>query len=273
MVGMEVHDIASDDSDMQRKVDEVDWKFSFQPVEAKFPAFEKPDNKELIRKWNIDEFSTLRKFKFDQPFQGFQEAKFAVDFFNDPVVQQHAPVVTGKSWGRHSGAERVETDQVACTVTSMEFFDKLTDCGVIRDTGHIRKCANDFVGGVEFDNELRRLFLDPDSDHVDDYSEAEKSELLWHVMRWLALGGSMCQWDDQFEPYLDLCRALYKDLVSVHKTPSGIKVGTHALKVKAIDGPTSLFPDDHHPANSCFLLVDPIKRTCIYWYTAWVPIF
>lgn len=261
------------DSDSRLKSEQIDWGYTFSAVDAAFPAFEKRETQEFLRKWNLDEFSALRKFRFDQGFQSFQAEKFVGDFLHSAAVHASAPVVSSKQWARMGAVETFDVRVLKCTATSMELFDRLADQddgqpSVVRASGHIRRCMQDVREGVEFDNELRKLFVDEDSEHASVFADVQ-DEFLVHLLRWLVLGGALCQWEDELAPYLDVCRELYRDLIAVHKKKGGgIEVGTIALHVQSSD----IFARPS-PLNSCYLLVDPYKKTVVYFYTAYVPVF
>ena len=91
--------------------------------------------------------------------------------------------------GRATGATK---ERVPATVLTMEFWDRCQDDGVyllpcvapsvfceacthtarpdiVTPTGYIRKCMEDVFDGVTVGDELRRMFIDEDSEHVDLY--------------------------------------------------------------------------------------------------------
>ena len=88
-----------------------------------------------------------------------------------------------------------------------------------------------------------------------------------------AVGGSLCQWDDEIAPYLEVTKRLYKDLLSVGRHPvSGkIEVLSSVYEVKGWEGPSqALFPNDNM-MNHFFVIVDPKNRSAKLWYSAFVP--
>jgi len=56
------------------------------------------------------------------------------------------------------------------------------------------------------------LLLD-DSDNYSLFSEDERGEFLFRLFRHLCLGGAICQFEDNVQSYLDVTKAIYKDLV------------------------------------------------------------
>ena len=51
----------------------------------------------------------------------------------------------------------VKANEMACTVTSMNFFDKLKHEGIVRDNGNICKCFDEFYEGITISDELRKV--------------------------------------------------------------------------------------------------------------------
>lgn len=50
-------------------------------------------------------------------------------------------------------------ESLACTEMSMTFFDRLHDNNVVRDSGHIVKCFDDFYQDFIISDELRKAGL------------------------------------------------------------------------------------------------------------------
>jgi hypothetical protein len=91
-------------------------------------------------------------------------------------------------------------------------------------------------------------------------------------MRRLAVGGGLNQYDDTIEPYLELCKGVYKDLVAVHKVASGaVQVRSLVYQVADVQSAGApLFPRQS-PHNFCYVVVDPLQRHVKLWYHAWFP--
>lgn len=63
-------------------------------------------------------------------------------------------------------------------------------------------------------DELRKCLLMPEFPSYDAvFSNADRQEFIFHVFKALCLGGRLCQFEDEIEPYLDCTKKLYKDLV------------------------------------------------------------
>lgn len=249
--------------------------FSFTPLPSvTLPALAAAEAKDSLQKWNLEPFMRSSVFRFDQPFSPEMADAFLSDFFGSPAVQEAAPVCTGPGQWSTLGTVApgaVKHTRLSTTVLRLDFFDRLKDEGIVRGSD-IAKCFDVQCGEVLVSDKLRLLLLDESSDEWDVYSAAERKELIFHVMKRLAVGGGMNQYDDTIEPYLQLTKALYKDLVTVNKNASGaLQVSSHTFAIESVNGSSaSLFsrPSAH---NFCYVCVDPIARHVKVWYAAWFP--
>lgn len=71
------------------------------------------------------------------------------------------------------------------------------------ESGYIRKTYDNVVDGVTIADLLHDCLLNPESDHADVFSDEEKKEFLYELFKMVVTGGSMCQFDDNWQPYLD----------------------------------------------------------------------
>ena len=51
----------------------------------------------------------------------------------------------------------MKVEEVECSVLSMEFFDRLQNGEIVRETGQIIRCLDQFVDDVTIADELRRV--------------------------------------------------------------------------------------------------------------------
>lgn len=71
---------------------------------------------------------------------------------------------------------------------------------------------------------LREMLTNRDSENIDVFTDEEKKELLFHIFKLIAVGGSMMQYEDCVEPYLDIAKGIYKDFLTVHRSQATGKV-------------------------------------------------
>ncbi|XP_074813236.1 transcriptional coactivator YAP1 isoform X2 [Natator depressus] len=193
-------------------------RFAFRHLPQKtLPALENGDTQGRLRKWSMHGRITAQAFSFDQHFKAYQKDEFVKAFFNDPNVSANLKLLTASGQWTTLGTKVKKTEAmvVPCTQVSMSFFDRLYSEGVVRETGYIVKCYDDYYDGIPISDELRKVLLLEDSDHFDLFSQSNREEFLFCLFKHLCLGGTLCQFEDVLGPYLETTKALYKDLVSL----------------------------------------------------------
>lgn len=249
-------------------------QFTFHSLgEARLSLLNERESKALYEKWGLLNHSAVFKFRYDEHVQKYDLPKFLVAFLSSPEVRSVLRTLNRRGeWTRCTAGrtDKVDSEELQCTQTSLSFFDRLQP-HVVRPTGHIMKCMEDMYEGMLCPDELHQLFLNEDSEHYCLYNDKERSELLFHVLRVLVLGGGVNQYEDLMEPYLNVAKLIYKDLVTVQKNPQTgkVEVVSWAVKINDADG-LSLFPFEH-TANFCYLTIDPVKRHVTVWYGGYIP--
>lgn len=106
----------------------------------------------------------------------------------------------------------------------MDFFDPLKNTGknsfllnmlgIVRSTGIIGRCEMDIVNGFDITDKLRRGLIVEDSDEYQKLKKnIDKKEFIFQLFQLLVLGGPLNQYEDTIEPYLQITKLFYKELV------------------------------------------------------------
>ena len=163
----------------------------------------------------MQEHLYLKRFSYDQFLQAYQVDRFLVDFFNDPNVQPLLQVLcSGERWGRLGKVDSIQKEELNHSITSLDFFDRLKDHGIVRkSSGDIVKCFDEYYESFLISDELRKCLLMEEFENYDIFSEQDRKEFIFHLFKGLCLGGRLCQYEDNIEPYLNTTRKIYKDLV------------------------------------------------------------
>ena len=61
------------------------------------------------------------------------------------------------------------------------------------------------------------MLIDEECDEYNLYKGSEREELIFAIFQMLVLGGSLCQYEDVIQPYLDITKTIYKDLIRYEK--------------------------------------------------------
>lgn len=135
----------------------------------------------------------------------------------------------------------VDVEVVPCTKVSMELFDPIYSCGIVRPSGHIVKCFHDvhsdydelrqvtisihfnlFVLSLSICSDMRSVYVllccfqmlqEEDCEHYYLVGREERGEFLFRLFKHLCLGGELCQHEDTIDPYINTTKKVYKDLI------------------------------------------------------------
>lgn len=95
-----------------------------------------------------------------------------------------------------------------CLMTNSVSFLRLQDADppVLRANGMIMKCLEESYNGYQISNKLQEMLVNEDSENFCLFSEKERDEFLFQLFRHLVIGGSLNQYEDTVEPYLEVSR-------------------------------------------------------------------
>ncbi|KAE8627662.1 hypothetical protein XENTR_v10007091 [Xenopus tropicalis] len=242
-------------------------KFSFSPILNKtFGFLTNRDTRELLMKWSMNGRITAQAFRYDECFQPYQKNDFVWAFFQDPDVLSHLKIVSENSgqWVTlGTKVKKVDVQEILCSQLSMSLFDCLYSEGIVRESGHICKCLDEYLDDFTISDELRKVLLLDDCEKHDVFSQSDREQFLFLLFKHLCLGGAICQFEDTIGPYLETTKSIYKDLLSVQKDPETkqIRIISTVFKVSAYDENGMCYPSGRpHQQTFAYLIVDPLKR-------------
>ena len=76
-------------------------------------------------------------------------------------------------------AEKVNVTEVDCSRLSVDIFDRIIDKGIARESGHIKKCLDEYYEDILIADELRKLLVLEESDNYEIFSDKERNEFLF----------------------------------------------------------------------------------------------
>ncbi|XP_070703107.1 cilia- and flagella-associated protein 300 [Pempheris klunzingeri] len=242
---------------------EFETTFSFNHLPSKKPSFlQDKETLALLMKWSMLGRISAQSFNFDQSFYPYSGEKFALCFFRDPnVVSSLSREMEVRAWvPLDKPVVSVDVEPVPCTKVSMDLFDPIYSCGILRPSGHVVKCFNDVYPDYD---ELRQMLQEEDSEHYYAVGREERSEFLFRLFRHMCLGGELCQYEDTIDPYISTTKHIYRDLISVQRDPETKKISvvSTVLKVCAYDESGQCYPGKRDEEQTfAYLIVDPFKR-------------
>lgn len=166
--------------------------------------------------------------------------------------------------------KNISTKKLNTTKISMSFFDPIENSDIISNEGFIRSCYDEYYENVQCQDMLRTFLCNSESEYVDLFTEDEKDEFIFHIFKWLVIGGSLCQVDEKWNNYLDLTKNIYKDLLRVHKNPDTQEISIASI-VLQVEGDGLFISDELN--NRCYLIIDSSKNTVIWFYFSFIPFF
>uniref|UniRef100_UPI00358E92BE cilia- and flagella-associated protein 300-like isoform X2 n=1 Tax=Myxine glutinosa TaxID=7769 RepID=UPI00358E92BE len=225
----------------------------------------------FVLPWSLADHMTVQCFSVDQSFQTYNKDDFVSDFFQDPVVTSTLKVLSsGGEWTvLGCKVQQAIAEELYCTQVTLNFFDRLAAVGVTRDNGRLVKRLDEPCGDFLISDRLREMLLMPDSELAETYSEREKKEFLYVLFRHLCLGGVVCQFEDVIDPYFDITKDIYKELIGVVKDSDtkSIRITSAVYRITAYDKHGSCYPSPReHEQNFAYLILDPSKHQATVLY-------
>ena len=191
-------------------------KFEFTELpEDGFSTLKDKDKRALImEKWGLGAL-VARTFSFTgQIPTAFDPKDFLMQFLKTKGVSTF-------------GVESVDFETLTTNVTGKTFFKKLWSGPVklVRDVPNhpIQKCMDKKVNTIWVSDLLQTALIDDESEEYDVFSDNDRKELIFFLMKALVLGGEICQYEDYWDTYEPVIISLYRDFVgqSVVKNSSG----------------------------------------------------
>ena len=200
---------------------------------------------------------TTHKFRFTTPFKKGDEHALASALADNAAVRE----ALGLPAAGPDDVPLVATP-LRASIVNMAFFDRLQEAGLVAESGYIRQMAEEMVDGVQINDHIRDVLINPDSEHFELFSEAERREFLFFIFTVLCVGGSMCQPDETWHPYLATAKAIYRELVQVHKAAAtgDIEVSSIVMLLKG----RGLVKSSSAFSFTC-LIIDPKLKHATVW--------
>ncbi|KAG9397217.1 Protein of unknown function DUF4498 [Carpediemonas membranifera] len=257
--------------------------FEFERVEVNRGPFDDEEIKKNLSKWDIEPHSTLAKFSFSgERYDGTNSEELLKALFSSEAFQSIQVTTNRDIRSCPTGTVgSIKFTELSCQALTLDMFERLNG-PIIRPDGSIAKCIPDTFEGIPIHNLLQTLLVhedDPDGNYFL-YSDFERSEFLFQLLSTLVVGGGMCQFDDEWEPYEETLKALFKYFVAVFRNSQtkAIESQVKAFNVESIDG-IRLFPDERLNRvsrvrfNQCFVCVNAFTHTVTVWVVPFIPVF
>ena len=237
--------------------------FSFEHVSSGLPSLSSSLGKECLLQWHLDDsslhVSTYRIFgPLSRSSKGEDYELLIRDFVASSAFRSQV-IATGSCRIPVS----IETTPLRTSVMSMSFFERLKGSDVVSSAGNIRGCFEESYEGILVNDLLRDMVINPDSENNYLFSSQDKEQLIYCIFRMLVIGGGgLCQPDTDLTRYLDLTKAIYKDILTICKSSqtNEVEIISKAFHLNSVAG-VELYPKA--PDNSCnstIIVIDSIQK-------------
>ncbi|RLN54859.1 hypothetical protein BBJ29_002480 [Phytophthora kernoviae] len=208
------------------------------------------------------------------------EVKFRVPLYNDSMRDENVHRVLSlpahlssnmSSTSNEAMVSKPQTNEgsmlqferLRVSVTSLAFFDKLEEAGIVARDGSIRGCMDEDFDGCTAGDLLTEMLANPESENCEVFSDQDKQEFIFQLFFTLVIGGgALCQPDPRLQAYESTTRALYRALVSVKKSiasTNGKRDIEITSRIYRVHG-DALFKAPSSRFQSCFVILDSRKR-------------
>jgi len=256
--------------------DKAPLKYVFQTVDdpSHYSHIFTKENFKTLEKWGLSKNMELVKFRFNTSFELKDLQRFLKDLFNDPIVKKNFPPLTLVVLpDEQKEIENFKYKVLHTQATNMDLFDPIYENDIVTlDTGYIHQDYDQYVEDITVNDKLKQALLIEDSEPYGVFSPDQRDEFLFHIFKRIVVGGSLCQYEERIEPYLEMTKDFYKDIVSAAKEPETGKIYIRSVPVEILSiEKSSLYRNPYHPQNFFYVIIDPYQRYVHLWYHNWVP--
>jgi len=256
--------------------DKAPLKYVFQTVDdpSHYSHIFTKENFKTLEKWGLSKNMELVKFRFNTSFELKDLQRFLKDLFNDPIVKKNFPPLTLVVLpDEQKEIENFKYKVLHTQATNMDLFDPIYENDIVTlDTGYIHQDYDQYVEDITVNDKLKQALLVEDSEPYGVFSPDQRDEFLFHIFKRIVVGGSLCQYEERIEPYLEMTKDFYKDIVSAAKEPETGKIYIRSVPVEILSiEKSSLYRNPYHPQNFFYVVIDPYQRYVHLWYHNWVP--
>lgn len=247
-------------------------KYKFNKIEKNFAFLNDITVKSLLDKWNVD--FGIHSFNYDKTADELDMPTVMKHFFEDDNVLKEIKV--------DPYVNNIEVEPLNTEIMSMDFFDRIkkndSNHIIVRPNGSISGAPPELMKGIQIEDELRRCLLDEDSENYYLFDDEERAEFIFQLFTVTTIGGPLCQYENEIEPYFETTKTIYKDLVAIKKMPTGekaIRSLVYEIKIEKKNSNSSEYYQPggkvkSHPQTKTFFIVDPFYRHITILSHKWI---
>ena len=258
-----------------RKDDDAPLKYIFQTVDdpSHYKNIFTKENFQTLAKWGLRDNMELVKFRFNTSFTMTDLDRFLKDLFNDNTIKKNFPPLSHIIPKEGNEVKNFKYKILRTQATNLDIFDCLYENDIVTpETGYIHQDYDINVDDFIVSDKLRQSLIIEESEPYLAFDDEKRDEFLFHIFKRIVLGGSLCQNEEKIDPYLDMTKFFYKDLVSAAKDPDSGKIYIRSVPIEILDVEgNNLYRNKYHIQNFFYVVIDPYQRYVHLWYHNWVP--
>jgi hypothetical protein len=247
--------------------DDNDVPYDFTPFEDLqnfFPNIFQKDNYKTLEKWGLIQNMEIGKFRFNKNFDIKELDQIVKAFITDKKVKNTLSGLTSIN------ADKVRYNRLSTKATNLDILNPMYETICNPETGYIRKDYEDYIEEIHIADKLRQALLVEESEDYCTFDEKTRGEFLFHIFKRLAIGGSLCQYEDTVNEYLGMTKLFYKDLVSASKDANTGEIYIRSIVLELLADDSNMYAKAYHPQNFFYVIIDPFQRHVNVWYHKWV---
>lgn len=251
-------------------------KYVFQTVDdpSHYSNIFTKENFKTLEKWGLSKNMELVKFRFNTSFQLTDLERFLKDLCNDKTVKKNFPPLANIIL--ESDKKEIDSIQfkvLSTKATNLDIFDVIYEKDLVTaETGYIHQDYDVYVDDITVSDKLKQALIVEDSESYTVFDDSTRDEFLFHIFSRIVIGGSLCQYENNVEPYLDMTKCFYKDIVSAARDPESKEIYIRSIPVQILGiEKANLYQKKYHVQNFFYIVIDPYQRYVHLWYHNWVP--
>ena len=225
------------------------------------------ENYKLLEKWGLVQNLEICKFRFNINFDIINLDKFLKDFFNDKKVRE---ILSSLKY-HDKNVDKIKYNTLSTKCTNLDLLEPIYEEIVNRSNGYIRKDFEEYIDEIHIPDKLKAALINENSEYYCIFNEETRNEFLFHLFKRITIGGSLCQYEDSVNEYLNMTKFFYKDLVYATKEPNSNKIVIKSIVLEILNIDAFEIFNKSHIQNFFYIIIDPYQRHVNVLYHKWVP--
>lgn len=256
----------------EKNEDKLCYEFYVMDEQNSFPNILQKETMKLVEKWGLRDMECV-KLRFNLTFDIKHQEQFIKDLLNSQSARKFNPGMSSLLLKANTDkVSKVKWNKLTTDSTNLDILDVVYDSKIVnKETGYIKKDFEDQYEGIQLTDKLKGALVNPEDENYCVFDEKMRNEFLFRVFMHVAVGGSLCQYEDYAGEYFNVTKRFYKDLISATKDSNSnqIVIRSHVFEILEIDD-KPIHSNAFNPQNFLYFSVDPYQKTVVLWFNKWV---